>query len=101
MEYVEGNSLLDRCGEGALPIEEAIDLTCQLCDGLGKAHGAGIIHRDIKPANILLTEDGIPKLTDFGLAKADTADTGMTMAGAVLGHTRLHATGTEKRRGSN
>ncbi|MDB4640710.1 serine/threonine-protein kinase [Pirellulaceae bacterium] len=85
MEYVEGNSLLDRCGEGALPIEEAIDLTCQLCDGLGKAHGAGIIHRDIKPANILLTEDGIPKLTDFGLAKAETADTGMTMAGAVLG----------------
>ena len=85
MEYVEGNSLLGRLHDGALPLDEAIDLTCQLCDGLGKAHDANIIHRDIKPANVLLTADGIPKLTDFGLAKDETADTGLSMAGAVLG----------------
>jgi len=85
MEFVKGNSLLDRCREGALPLEEAVDLTCQLCDGLSKAHAANIVHRDIKPANVLLTEDGIPKLTDFGLAKDEAADTGMTMAGTVLG----------------
>jgi formylglycine-generating enzyme required for sulfatase activity/serine/threonine protein kinase len=85
MEFVEGNSLLDRCREGALSVEEAVELTCQLCDGLGKAHDAGIVHRDIKPANVLMTPDGTPKLTDFGLAKAESADTGMTMAGAVLG----------------
>jgi serine/threonine protein kinase len=85
MEYVDGESLLDRCRAGALPIEEAIELTSQLCEGLGRAHAKGIIHRDIKPANILLTKDGIPKLTDFGLAKAESGDTGMTMAGAVLG----------------
>ena len=85
MEYVEGNSLLDRCRGGALPLEEAIELTCQLCDGLAKAHAANIIHRDIKPANVLMTADGIPKLTDFGLAKVEAGDTGMTIAGAVLG----------------
>ena len=85
MEFVEGSNLLDKCREGAIPLEEAIDLTCQLCDGLSKAHAANIVHRDIKPANVLLTEDGVPKLTDFGLAKDEAADTGMTMAGAVLG----------------
>ena len=85
MEFVEGSSLLDKCREGAVPLEEAIDLTCQLCDGLAKAHAANIVHRDIKPANVLLTEDGVPKLTDFGLARDETASANMTMAGAVLG----------------
>ena len=85
LEYVSGGSLLDRCRQGPIPLEEAINITCQLCDGLAKAHDAGITHRDIKPANVLMTEDGIPKLTDFDLAKGEVADTGMTMAGAVLG----------------
>ena len=85
MELVEGQSLQERLTTGKLEIEEAIDITCQLCDALGKAHGAGIIHRDIKPGNILLTEDGAPKLTDFGLARQESVDHGQTQAGVVLG----------------
>ena len=85
MEFVEGRSLLDRCRQGAMPIEEAVGLTCQLCEALSMTHAANIIHRDIKPANILLTTSGIPKLTDFGLAKDEAADSGLSAAGAVLG----------------
>lgn len=85
MEYVSGGTLLDRCRQGPIGLEEAINLACQLCDGLGRAHDAGIVHRDIKPANILLTDDGLPKLTDFGLAKAESRDHTMTMSGAILG----------------
>ena len=85
MECVQGGSLLDLTRKGPIELDEAVHIFSQICDGLAKAHAAGIIHRDIKPANILMTEDGVPKLTDFGLAKDDTADTGMTMEGAVIG----------------
>jgi Flp pilus assembly protein TadD len=87
MEYVDGGSLAELCRAGAIPLDEAIDLACHICDGLAKAHDAGIVHRDIKPANILLTKDGIPKLTDFGLAKAQTCNHGQTVTGtgAVMG----------------
>jgi serine/threonine protein kinase len=85
MEYVPGGSLLEKCKAGPIELGHAINIFTQLCDGLSKVHAASIIHRDIKPANVLITEDGIPKLTDFGLAKDDTADTGKTKEGTVIG----------------
>jgi serine/threonine protein kinase len=85
MEYVEGVSLQEHCQSGRLPADEVLRLGLQICDGLAQAHASNIIHRDIKPANILLTRDGIPKLTDFGLAKPTDSELNMTAAGAVLG----------------
>jgi serine/threonine protein kinase len=98
MECVQGGSLLDQCRKGPIELDEAVKIFSQVCDGLAKAHAENIIHRDIKPANILMTGDGIPKLTDFGLAKDDTADTGMTMEGAVIG--TLDFMPPEQRRGA-
>jgi serine/threonine protein kinase/DNA-directed RNA polymerase subunit RPC12/RpoP len=85
LEYVDGGTLADKLKSGPMPIEDGIRIICQVCDGLSKAHAAGIIHRDIKPANILLTADGVPKLADFGLARVENFDSGHTMAGSVLG----------------
>ncbi|MCL4206012.1 MAG: protein kinase, partial [Pirellulaceae bacterium] len=86
MEFVEGGSLLERCRDGVkIPLDEAVDIICQLCDGLSKAHELGIIHRDIKPANVMLTPDGRPKLTDFGLARQELADASISQSGQVLG----------------
>ncbi|MBT4012600.1 MAG: protein kinase [Planctomycetaceae bacterium] len=85
MECVRGGSLQEKCKAGPIELDDAVNIFSQLCDGLAKAHAAGIIHRDIKPANVLMTEDDVPKLTDFGLAKDDAADTGMTVEGAVIG----------------
>jgi len=72
MEYVDGPSLQAHVGQqGALPVEEAVEVAIQLCEGLAAVHDhpLGIVHRDIKPSNILLTTQGQPKLTDFGLAQ--------------------------------
>ena len=69
MAFYEAETLKDRIEKGPLPIEEAIDISTQIAQGLERAHSKGIFHRDIKPANILITEFGEVKIVDFGLAK--------------------------------
>ncbi|MDG1872518.1 MAG: protein kinase [Mariniblastus sp.] len=85
MEYMKGASLLERCELGKIPVADAINIACQICDGLSKSHAAGVIHRDIKPANILICEDGHPKLNDFDLATISQHDSSMTIQGTILG----------------
>jgi len=84
MAYYKGESLRERIERGPLGVAEAVDITLQLARGLGKAHQRGIIHRDIKPANILLTEDGLVKIVDFGLARLARA-TRVTRTGTTMG----------------
>ncbi len=69
MEYVEGELLSTRAGQGPLPIREVVEIGVQVADALDEAHGRGIIHRDIKSANLIRTARGLVKVLDFGLAK--------------------------------
>lgn len=69
MEYVEGKSLDHLIGHKGLRLTEALGYAVQIADGLAKAHSAGIVHRDLKPANIMVTDEGLVKILDFGLAK--------------------------------
>ncbi len=68
MEHLEGETLAQRLGRGAVPLEQALEIGIQAADALDRAHKSGVIHRDLKPANIMLTSGGV-KLLDFGLAK--------------------------------
>ena len=65
-EYVQGGTLLDVMQQRHLAWHEALTLMSGIAEGVAAAHALGIVHRDLKPANILLTADGIPKVTDFG-----------------------------------
>jgi formylglycine-generating enzyme required for sulfatase activity len=85
LEFVEGGSLARKLqGTPLLPQEAAI-LVEILARAMQVAHRSGIVHRDLKPANILLSSDGTPKITDFGLAKRLEEDQGHTQTGAILG----------------
>ncbi|TDI34181.1 MAG: tetratricopeptide repeat protein [Acidobacteria bacterium] len=95
MEFVDGKTLRELVGDGPLATKKLLALATQIADGLAKAHKAGIVHRDLKPANLMVTEDGLVKILDFGIAKlmpqsgdGDSEKDTMTRAtqqGAILG----------------
>lgn len=76
MEYVEGITLKEYIQQrGRLEWREAINIAIQICSALSKAHSRHIIHRDIKPHNIIMNSDGVPKVTDFGIARSVSSET--------------------------
>jgi eukaryotic-like serine/threonine-protein kinase len=81
MEYVPGDTIAQR---GKLSYREAVPLALQACAGLQHAHAAGLVHRDVKPANLLVREDDVLKIADFGIARAAEL-TRLTEHGTVLG----------------
>ncbi|MDT8341045.1 MAG: protein kinase [Longimicrobiales bacterium] len=83
MAYYAGETLQTRIRRGPLPTPEAVAIASQISAGLGRAHERGILHRDIKPANLMLTEDGVTKILDFGIAKVE--DRRLTRDGAAIG----------------
>ncbi len=86
-EYVEGETLKDRIRRsGMLPVDEALAYAIEITRALASAHGRGIVHRDIKPQNVLIDEEGMAKVTDFGIARS-LDEEGLTADGRVLGTT--------------
>jgi eukaryotic-like serine/threonine-protein kinase len=81
MEYVPGDTIAQR---GKLSYQDAVPLALQACAGLQHAHAAGLVHRDVKPANLLVREDGVLKIADFGIARAAEL-TRLTQHGTILG----------------
>lgn len=86
MQYVPGASLKDYIRDHApLSVDESVEFTRQILDGLAAIHEAGIIHRDIKPQNVLMSNQRLLKLTDFGIARLESAAAGLTESGTALG----------------
>ncbi len=96
MEYVAGKTLADLIPPGGVGVAKTLQYSVQMADALKAAHAAGIIHRDLKPGNVMVTESGLVKILDFGLAKISMATqlteetqtmgaAPMTVAGSILG----------------
>lgn len=84
MEYVDGVTLASLLSQGPLPVADAVNYTDQVLSALAYAHQMNVVHRDIKPSNMMLTQQGVVKLMDFGIARSDH-DFNMTITGTTLG----------------
>ena len=84
MEYIPGRTLADLLEQGPLSLEDAVRIGAQVADGLVAAHERGLVHRDVKPANILVTDEGVAKIGDFGIAMM-LEDPRLTASGLVTG----------------
>ncbi len=96
MEYVAGKTLADLIPAGGLGVAKTLQYSVQMADALRAAHAAGIVHRDLKPGNVMVTDSGLVKILDFGLAKVSMATklteetqtmgaAPMTVEGSILG----------------
>ncbi len=85
MEYVKGKSLHAFLEQEGLTVRSGIGIFRQILAGLKSAHSKGIVHRDIKPANIMINEQGVVKVMDFGLAFSGSIKTQLTVSGTILG----------------
>jgi serine/threonine-protein kinase len=83
MELLVGKSLKERM-EKPIDFVAALDFLIQACSGLQAAHDAGVVHRDVKPDNFFVTDDGVLKVMDFGIAKQYAAP-GVTVVGSIAG----------------
>jgi eukaryotic-like serine/threonine-protein kinase len=70
MAYYEGENLAQKLGRGIISVRESLDFAIQIARGLSAAHGHNLVHRDIKPSNIIITNENVAKIVDFGLARA-------------------------------
>jgi serine/threonine-protein kinase len=84
MEYVQGETLENIIGtRGAIELNRALDFTCQICNAVDHAHTQGVIHRDLRPANVLVTENDMLKVADFGTSRfLEIAAHGTTVIGS-------------------